>query len=100
MRKLAIRLIEWYQKDISPYNNHKCRFTPSCSEYSKQSYMRFNVFKASWLTFWRILRCNPLSKGGYDPVPEKKQRKAKPTTKEKDPAPNCKDPDHQHIPKP
>jgi uncharacterized protein len=75
LRKLAVRLIEWYQREISPHRVHRCRYTPSCSEYGKQCYLKFNFFKASWLTFWRIMRCNPLFKGGYDPVPEKRIRK-------------------------
>jgi len=75
MRKVAIKLIEWYQRDISPNSNHKCRHTPTCSEYGKQCYMRFNFFKASLLTTKRILTCNPLFKPKYDPVPEKKVKK-------------------------
>jgi len=72
MRKLAIKLIEWYQRDISANSNHKCRHTPTCSHYAKQSYERFNFVKASFLTTKRILTCNPLFKPKYDPVPEKK----------------------------
>jgi uncharacterized protein len=72
MRKLAIRLIEWYQQKISPNTPPRCRYTPTCSQYAKESYERFNFFKASFLTFFRILRCNPLFKPRYDPVPEKK----------------------------
>ncbi len=72
MRKLMIKLIEFYQKGISPLRPGKCRFTPTCSEYSKECYKRFNFFKASWLTFKRIIKCNPFHKVAYDPVPEKK----------------------------
>ncbi|MDY0294289.1 MAG: membrane protein insertion efficiency factor YidD [Acholeplasmataceae bacterium] len=77
MRKLAIRLIEWYQKEISPHSNHKCRHTPTCSAYAKECYVRFNFFKASFLTTKRILTCNPLFKPKYDPVPEKKIKEKK-----------------------
>lgn len=72
MNKTAIKLIEWYQKDVSPHSNHKCRHTPTCSQYAKISYERFNFVKASFLTTKRILSCNPLFKPKYDPVPEKK----------------------------
>lgn len=75
MNKTAIKLIEWYQKDISPNSNHKCRHTPTCSAYAKTAYERFNFFKASFLTTKRILTCNPLFKPKYDPVPEKKTKK-------------------------
>lgn len=78
MKKLAIRLIEWYQVEISPHSNHKCRHTPTCSAYAKECYVRFNFFKASFLTAKRILTCNPLFKPKYDPVPEKKSKKERP----------------------
>jgi len=66
-----IKLIENYQKKTQNLA-HRCRFYPSCSNYGLESYKRFNFFKASFLTLFRIIRCNPLCKGGYDPVKEKK----------------------------
>ncbi len=77
MNKFAISLIEWYQRDISPNSNHKCRHTPTCSAYAKECYTRFNFVKASLLTTKRILTCNPLFKPKYDPVPEKKVKRSK-----------------------
>ena len=78
MRKLAIKLIEKYQASTKN-SNKRCRYVPTCSEYAKECYMKFNFFKASFLTAYRILRCNPFSKGGFDPVPltrkEKKEKK-------------------------
>ena len=74
MKKLAIKLIKSYQK-ATENSNHRCRFFPSCSNYALEAYEKFNFFYASLLTFWRILRCNPLSKGGYDPVPLTKKEK-------------------------
>ncbi len=71
MRKLAIRLIEWYQEG-SKDKNPTCRYHPTCSHYAKEAYQTHNFFYASALSTWRILRCNPLSKGGYDPVPKSK----------------------------
>lgn len=55
----------------------KCRFLPTCSEYAKGCYERFNFFKATRLTIWRLLRCNPFHKMAYDPVPPVKVKKNK-----------------------
>ncbi len=70
MKKIAILLIKFYQKFISKYilTRKNCRFYPTCSEYSLQAYEKYGFFKASYLTIKRILRCNPLNKGGYDPL--------------------------------
>ena len=73
--KGAIKLIKWYQKDISPNTPSRCRFTPTCSEYAKECYEKFNFVKASFLTTKRLLKCNPLFKPGYDPVPLTKAEK-------------------------
>lgn len=74
MNKLCIRLIEFYQKKMSPGMNKKCKYYPTCSNYGLECYKRFNFFKASFLLLYRIIRCNPWSRGGYDPVPEKKSK--------------------------
>ena len=74
MRKLAINLIKKYQK-ATENSNHHCKFVPSCSNYAIEAYEKFNFFYATLLTIWRILRCNPLSKGGFDPVPLTKKEK-------------------------
>lgn len=71
MKKLIIIIIEWYQKNISvwlEYKNIKCKFYPTCSEYTKQAIEKYGAFKGSMLGIARILRCNPFSKGGYDPL--------------------------------
>ena len=73
MNKLCIKLILWYQKK-TVNSKKRCKYYPSCSNYGLECYKRFNFFKASWLTFWRLIRCNPWSKGGYNPVPEKKSK--------------------------
>lgn len=76
MNKIMIKLIDSYKKNTSNANP-TCRYHPTCSSYSKEAYQKHNFFYASLLSVWRILRCNPLSKGGYDPVPKtKKERKA------------------------
>lgn len=68
MRGLFIFLIKGYQKVISPLLPPSCRFYPSCSEYGIEAIKKHGVFKGGIMTVWRILRCNPFSKGGYDPV--------------------------------
>ena len=73
MKKIAIKLIKLYQK--IPGNFHSsCRFVPTCSNYAIIAYERFGFIKGSYLTIRRILRCNPLSKGGIDLVPERKKK--------------------------
>ena len=62
-------LIKFYQKNISPYKGTKCPYFPSCSAYGMEAVERHGAIIGSVLAVWRILRCNPFSKGGYDPVP-------------------------------
>ena len=71
--KPIIYLIKIYQKFISPLTGNNCRFYPSCSHYSLTAFKRFGFFKALWLSFTRILKCNPYFKGGIDYVPKKKE---------------------------
>ena len=70
--RVLILLIRFYQKGISPWLPPSCRFTPSCSQYGIEAVQTHGFFKGSILTVWRILRCQPLCKGGYDPVPQRK----------------------------
>lgn len=74
MSKILIWLIKFYQKNISPRKTPCCRFTPSCSAYAVEAIQKRGAFVGTALSIWRIIRCNPLCKGGYDPVPEKKAR--------------------------
>lgn len=67
-----IKLIKFYQRNKGIIGTGKCRYIPSCSHYGLECYENFNFFKATFLTIFRILRCNPLSKGGYDPIPKVK----------------------------
>ena len=69
IKKFLIRIIKLYQKYISPMKSTKCPYFPTCSEYGLQAVEKYGVIKGGLLAFWRILRCNPFSKGGYDPVP-------------------------------
>jgi len=68
MRKIFVFLIKTYQRAISPMFPPSCRFYPTCSEYSVQAITKYGVLKGSAKSVWRILRCNPFNKGGYDPV--------------------------------
>lgn len=64
-----IALIKIYQWILSPLLGPKCRFTPTCSQYSLEAFKKYGVFKGFWLTVKRISRCHPLGGHGYDPVP-------------------------------
>ncbi len=71
MKKILIIIINWYQKNISLWmesKNIKCKYYPSCSEYTKQAIEKYGALKGIFLGLARILRCNPFSKGGYDPL--------------------------------
>ena len=69
MKKVLINLIRFYQKYLSPMKSTKCPYTPSCSQYGLEAIQKYGAVKGSILATWRILRCNPFSRGGYDPVP-------------------------------
>jgi putative membrane protein insertion efficiency factor len=71
MKTVLIKLIEFYRKGISPYKMPCCRFTPTCSEYAVEAIGKFGVIRGILLATYRILRCNPFCRGGYDPVPER-----------------------------
>ncbi len=68
MRFLLVGLIKLYQKLISPLFPPSCRFYPTCSEYAVQAITKYGAFKGGIKAAWRILRCNPFNKGGFDPV--------------------------------
>ncbi len=68
MKKIFVSLIKIYQKIISPLFPPSCRYYPTCSEYSVQAINKHGVLKGLLKTTGRILRCNPFSKGGYDPI--------------------------------
>ena len=69
MKRVLIWLIAFYQKQISPLRPGSCRFVPTCSEYAIEAIRTWGVLRGLGLAIWRILRCNPFCKGGYDPVP-------------------------------
>ena len=71
MKTILIRAIRWYQKHISAHTAPRCRFIPTCSQYTVEAIERHGALKGTVLGIWRILRCNPWGKSGVDPVPEK-----------------------------
>ena len=73
MKHVCIWLIRLYQRFLSPMKRRPtCRFTPTCSAYAVEAFQKRGFFVGFGLTVWRILRCNPFCKWGYDPVPERK----------------------------
>ncbi len=68
LKKVFLFLISIYQK-ISALTPSRCRFYPTCSEYTKQAIIKYGIFKGGWLGVKRICKCHPLNEGGYDPVP-------------------------------
>lgn len=71
MKNVAAFCLKAYKGVISPFLPMACRFVPSCSEYTAEAVARHGVLYGSTLGLWRLLRCNPFARGGYDPVPVK-----------------------------
>jgi len=69
MKKVLVLLIRFYQYAISPYLGRRCRYFPSCSEYTAEAVQKHGAIKGGWLGAKRICRCHPWHAGGYDPVP-------------------------------
>lgn len=80
MKRIMILLVRLYQRFISPIKPATCRFTPTCSAYAIEAFEKRGFFAGLILTVWRILRCNPFCKGGYDPVPDKGFRRVRSTS--------------------
>ncbi len=76
LRSLFVFPIRAYQRLISPLLGQHCKYYPSCSEYAVQAVQRFGILRGLVLAGWRLLRCNPWSSGGYDPVEEQRLFKA------------------------
>jgi putative membrane protein insertion efficiency factor len=76
-RRIAIAPLRVYQALISPALGPRCKFYPSCSEYAVQAIMRFGILRGLVLAAWRLLRCNPFSHGGFDPVENQRLFKAR-----------------------
>lgn len=76
MKTILIFLIKLYRKYISPMKRTSCPYIPTCSSYGLEAVETYGFLKGGLLAIWRILRCNPFSKGGYDPVPERHRNKS------------------------
>jgi uncharacterized protein len=72
LRALAVAPVRVYQRAISPALGNRCRYYPSCSEYAVQAIRSYGILRGLVLAAWRLLRCNPLSHGGFDHVEEQK----------------------------
>ncbi len=70
MKKTVIFFIKLYKKYISPYKGTKCPYYPSCSDYGIEAFNKYGIIIGGSMTLLRIIRCNPFSKGGIDPVPD------------------------------
>lgn len=70
MKKLVLTLLKFYKAYLSPgrYGVKMCRFEPSCSRYTYEAVEKYGILKGGLMGAWRVVRCNPLNKGGYDPV--------------------------------
>ena len=83
LRRAFVLPIRIYQRVISPLFPPRCKYYPSCSEYAAQAITKFGILRGLVLAGWRLLRCNPLSHGGFDPV------EAQRLFKSRNPAPNA-----------
>ncbi len=72
MKRILIALIDFYRREISPLTPPSCRHIPTCSAYAREAVEAHGALKGTMLAAWRVLRCNPFSRGGFDPVPPKK----------------------------
>jgi len=68
VKKIVLRMIELYRKYISPLKRPCCKYYPSCSQYASDAVKKYGLIKGGGLAIWRVLRCNPFSNGGIDPV--------------------------------
>lgn len=68
-KKILIAMIRFYRKYLSPLKRGRCPYRPTCSEYGLAAVEKYGALRGGFLAVWRLLRCNPFSHGGYDPVP-------------------------------
>jgi putative membrane protein insertion efficiency factor len=72
MKTVLEQILKAYKRLVSPLLPPACRYVPTCSEYAAEAVARHGVVRGTMLACWRLLRCNPLARGGFDPVPKKK----------------------------
>jgi putative membrane protein insertion efficiency factor len=71
VKRVSLAVIGAYQRWVSPSLPRRCRYEPTCSAYAVESIKRFGILRGAVLAAWRLLRCNPFSHGGFDPVPRR-----------------------------
>ncbi len=74
MKRVALAAIRFYQRRLSPGAPPACRFQPTCSHYAHDAIEEYGVARGGAMAVWRLLRCNPLNDGGFDPVPERRHQ--------------------------
>jgi len=74
MKRLALAAIRFYQRRLSPGAPPACRFQPTCSYYAYDAIEQYGAVRGVTMAAWRLLRCNPLNDGGFDPVPERRHQ--------------------------
>lgn len=72
MKRALLKMLDWYQRWISPAFPRRCKYEPTCSSYAAEAIQVFGPLRGSVLSAWRLLRCNPLSNGGIDDVADQK----------------------------
>lgn len=75
MKKALLAAIRFYRRHLSPHLPPMCRYYPTCSVYAIEAIETHGALRGTLLAVWRLLRCNPLSPGGYDPVPPKREKR-------------------------
>lgn len=80
LRQVFLLPLRAYQRLLSPLLPRRCKYEPTCSEYAAQAVTRYGILRGSVLGIWRLLRCNPWSHGGYDPVAEQRLFRSRRTT--------------------
>lgn len=68
MSRIVLYVIRGYRRFISPLLPPSCRFHPTCSHYALQAFEKYGIFKGSWLTIRRLIKCHPYHPGGFDPL--------------------------------
>ena len=74
MNRVLIAFIKVYQYTLSPMLGQRCKYYPSCSNYAIDALREYGAIRGTGMAAWRLLRCNPFSNGGYDPVPPRSSR--------------------------
>ena len=68
LKKISLKLILFYKLSLSPYLGGNCKYEPSCSNYGYEAINKYGFLKGFYMTFLRLIKCNPFSRGGYDPI--------------------------------